>query len=1429
VVEHLFTTDTTETTGGADNVHGNGGDDIVLGGVNNGAADVLFGDAGNDMVLGDNGEFIYNGPADPDLGTLDIVRTLRLPADALDGPSLGGGDVISGDAGADLVLAGTGNDTGSGGTGDDVMFGDFAEVTLLGNQLDTLRSTDLTQGGSDVLYGNEDDDVIVGGAVGDFLDGDQDDDLVFGDAVRIHRRPEDPTDPNLNIANPRFQALRGQLLYGRFDQSPTVQGGTAPASGDESGQALVNGVAQAYRQPAGDPPSWAEYEVIDLRHSADLEAHPDGSFGGDYIAGGTGNDQIFGQLGDDVVQGDGSIDSAVDNDPATKPVGAYRTGAGTLTLSPTLTAPSIGTLVVNPSFETDQDGDDYVEGNGGKDVLFGNLGQDDLVGGSSDLFTLNSPDLRPDAEDFVFGGAGTRIARNVEVTSGDALFAERHARDADAIAGDNADIFRVVPGAGTTPLRFYYDNPAFPGYSESRPIVVRAVQFLDYTPGGPDFDAAAAAANIGAADEVHGESGDDQVYGMKGNDVLFGDGGDDDLIGGYGKDWASGGTGDDAVLGDDGRVFTSRNGTPNGEPLYGVAAIPAAELNLAISTPGKLQQATINVAGALKKAVDLTPFNLTPKALADDPLNDPAQADDVLFGGLGNDAVHGGAGDDAISGAEAIGKDSPSDPVPDAQDYFNRPINLGAVTDLLRFNPTREEFADYSEYTPLPRIDPFVLNFRTADGPAAGAVHTDGNDVLFGDLGNDWMVGGTGRDNMYGGWGDDLLNADDDQGTHGGLNDGPDTDPTYEDRAFGGAGRDVLIGNTGGDRLIDWVGEFNSYIVPFSPFGVAAISRTIQPQLPEYLYALSKSDGADPSRAADALTDPARNGEPHGELGVIVQQDAFWRAQTGAPGDPQAGNLSGVRRDVLRSANFDTGAAGPLFADTGTWTVTGGQYVGSAAGDAFSLINVDEYVPTTLELLATVNLGRAGAQQNGFIVFDYHGPTDFKYAGVDGLGKLRIGRRTAAGWADTASANDNVRPGGSYAMKVTLDGTKAKLSVGNSNLTYTFADPLTDGDYGLGLYGATTGFDDVKVQKPPVPFTYTATEDFSDGVADRFTPRTGQWVVADGRYAGTPGAGGDAVTSRPLAVAATSYVEYQATVNTTTTAGLVYDYYGPTDFKYAAVVAGANQVVLGHRTAQGWFTDSVVTRTVTAGADNVLLVALSGRTATVALNGATAASFTYNTVLNDGGLGLFARTGAASFDNVIIRGDDPAYTGGATPLLAAAVAPTTTEARPLTNARLRPIVKEAMRRWVAAGVDPAGLRGLTVRIADLPGAELGETVGRDIRIDPTAAGWGWFVDKTPRKDTEFTLAGDQGEQHRMDLLTAVMHEIGHVLGKEHEPTGLMAEQLQPGDREKPAADGLPAVTRQLPALPQDSPTHAAPLPPVKVSRGGWFFSRFFRR
>jgi hypothetical protein len=114
---------------------------------------------------------------------------------------------------------------------------------------------------------------------------------------------------------------------------------------------------------------------------------------------------------------------------------------------------------------------------------------------------------------------------------------------------------------------------------------------------------------------------------------------------------------------------------------------------------------------------------------------------------------------------------------------------------------------------------------------------------------------------------------------------------------FGGAGRDVLLINTNGDRAIDWVGEFNSYYTPFSQFGQSSVLRLIQPGVPEYLLALSKSQGADQTLG----NDPARNGEPFGELGMVLQQDPEYGAQNGPPRDDQAGNSKG-KVDVQRTA-----------------------------------------------------------------------------------------------------------------------------------------------------------------------------------------------------------------------------------------------------------------------------------------------------------------------------------------------------------------------------------------------------------------------------------------------------------------------------------------------------------------------------------------------
>ena len=51
------------------------------------------------------------------------------------------------------------------------------------------------------------------------------------------------------------------------------------------------------------------------------------------------------------------------------------------------------------------------------------------------------------------------------------------------------------------------------------------------------------------------------------------------------------------MLGDDGRIYTSRNSTM-GEPLYGLDGFAAGDLGLTITTPGKIQEAVINIEGS---------------------------------------------------------------------------------------------------------------------------------------------------------------------------------------------------------------------------------------------------------------------------------------------------------------------------------------------------------------------------------------------------------------------------------------------------------------------------------------------------------------------------------------------------------------------------------------------------------------------------------------------------------------------------------------------------------------------------------------------------------------------------------------------------------------------------------------------------------------
>src|SRR6185436_15423750 len=113
-----------------------------------------------------------------------------------------------------------------------------------------------------------------------------------------------------------------------------------------------------------------------------------------------------------------------------------------------------------------------------------------------------------------------------------------------------------------------------------------------------------------------------------------------------------------------------------------------------------------------------------------------------------------------------------------------------------------------------------------------------------------------------------------------------------------------------------------------------------------------------------------------------------WQSQTGAPADPQAGNIPGGFRDVLRSANFNDGTLQALAADSGTWAVSSGTLQVAASSlhaDAVSVYQVGDALPGYYEVQATVKAIKptSGWNANSYVVFDYQSPTNFKFAGLD--------------------------------------------------------------------------------------------------------------------------------------------------------------------------------------------------------------------------------------------------------------------------------------------------------------------------------------------------------------------------------------------------------------------------------------------------------------
>jgi hypothetical protein len=133
----------------------------------------------------------------------------------------------------------------------------------------------------------------------------------------------------------------------------------------------------------------------------------------------------------------------------------------------------------------------------------------------------------------------------------------------------------------------------------------------------------------------------------------------------------------------------------------------------------------------------------------------------------------------------------------------------------------------------------------------------------------------------------------------------------------------------------------------------------------------------------------------------------------------------------------------------------------------------------------------------------------------------------------------------------------------------------------------------------------------------------------------------------------------------------------------------------------------------------------------------------------------------------------------------------------LTLSDAKAVATSVSTRFAASGATAemlAKLASLEIIITDLPGTSLGLARKGAVILDVNAGGLGWFVDRTPNIDEEFSL-GSNGVVRAtaaaplgpVDLLTVLAHELAHQLGFHDLPLGtgnnsLMSLMLPPSVR-----------------------------------------------
>lgn len=380
-------------------------------------------------------------------------------------------------------------------------------------------------------------------------------------------------------------------------------------------------------------------------------------------------------------------------------------------------------------------GDDLLEGGDGSDSLYGTAGNDklyaDIVISGTALLQANADDvatgLRGDllsggadddelyganGNDFLSGGMGKDVMWGF--AGDDLILGDDEATGADKWWYINREINLIGKCGNFKWIYTPHINFEEPGIGDDDIINGGSGDDWIFSGGGNDVITAGKDQDVvfGSAgnDTIYGQEGDDYIEGddvaedlapsLHGDDILFGGQGKDVLSGHGGSDILDGGSGDDILWGDN-------NDLP--DQYQGEDLLNGGEGNDILIGGGK----TDTLLGG--EGIDLLQGDDGDDYLyggAGDDLsavNGNTEGDGGLSGGAGNDKLYGETGRDALVGG-------------DDDDY----LDGGSENDLL----SGEAGNDY-------------LTGGSGDDYLDGG---EGNDILVGGIGTDTLVGGLGDD-----------------------------------------------------------------------------------------------------------------------------------------------------------------------------------------------------------------------------------------------------------------------------------------------------------------------------------------------------------------------------------------------------------------------------------------------------------------------------------------------------------------------------------------------------------------------------------------------------------------------------------------------------------------------------------------------------------